>query len=128
LKCHKILGAVTFFSRVVFDRLLQFDFFDEVLKRTKHFKGDEFPDFCDYAVEEIIFPSAAGLFGRVGNLSLTNSDSPRYAVRFGNEVVSADISVETSIIHPIKRHDHAIHQHYRKDRVAFLECEDSFNE
>jgi len=121
LECHKVLGAVTFFAGSTFKRLSEFGFFEEVLKRTADFKGDEFPNFVDYAVEEILFPSAASLFGQVGNLSETNSDSPRYAVRFASVIDPNEISADTSILHPVKKPNGVIHKHYRKTRAVFLE-------
>lgn len=121
IDCHKILGAITFFSKRSFKKLNDdVNFFNEVLEETKDFEGAEFPDFKDYAVEEILFPSVASTVGRVGNLSPDNSNSRRYAVRFADQIRPDEINPETSILHPLKDEGSIIHSHYRKARKPFL--------
>lgn len=125
LKCCKMLGAVTFYSNHCVKSLIQEDYYNEIIQRTTNFHGDSFPDFHDYAVEEVIFPTAATLFGKVGNLSLHDARSSyytnRYTVRFCPEVKPNEITSQTSIVHPVKDRDGPVHEHYRQVRELFLE-------
>lgn len=116
--CNKLLGAVTFYSNHAISKLSNLCFFDELLELTKDYHRGYLPSFNEYAVEEIVFPSAASIFGPVGNLNINRT--PRYKVNFAPEVRPNEITGEISIIHPIKEADGVIHKHYRKVREFFL--------
>jgi hypothetical protein len=131
IECYKMLGAVTYFSHKCVSSLINFGFFDELLKRTETYKGDQFPRFGDYAVEEILYPSAASAFGPVSdirepssiliqqNIGRPNMLTHRYAVRYGEPIAINEITTETSIVHPTKTMC-KIRQHHQKNRSLFL--------
>lgn len=121
VECHKMLGAVQFWSNGCMSRLCNLDFFNQVIERTSHLTGHDFPDFHDYAVEEIIFPSAASKFGEIRNIHSTISSQNRYLVRFTPEIKPDEVLPSNSILHPIKFYDNPIHKHYRNSRKLFLE-------
>lgn len=118
--CHKLLGAVMCYSNRVIRSLVELDFFDDLLERTKAFKGHDFPDFTEYAVEEILFPSAASVFGPVENFKGFVPRGNKYPVRFAPEVLPHELSAEATIAHPIKDSNNLIRQHYANTRGIFL--------
>ena len=118
VECHKLLGAVTYYSNSCIRSFIEYNFFEELFKITATFQSADFPNFSEYAVEEIIFPSAASQFGEVKNLGI--GMSRRYAVRFGDFIHPNEITPETSIVHPTKGLDCPIRQHYAKQRELFL--------
>ena len=103
IDCHKMLGAVMFYTNDCVRSLVKADFYEELLERTKDYKGAKFPNFHDYAVEEIIFPSAASIFGPLGNFDKLYRNRTIYPVRFCPTVRLEEISSGTSIIHPSKK-------------------------
>jgi hypothetical protein len=58
IKGHKMLGAVAFYSHYCMERLMSFNFFEELLKKSRPWRS-RMPNFYHVAVEEILFPSAA---------------------------------------------------------------------
>lgn len=121
INCNKMLGAVQFYSNHVIKNLMEVNFFDKVLELTKNYKPGFFPDFNEIAVEELLFPSAAGVFGPVLNLSRCDGRGSRYTVRWSPPIAPHELTPETSIIHPLKDADSVIHDHYRKVRKLFLD-------
>lgn len=104
LPIYKMLGALMFFSRPCVEGLMKFNFFSEVLERSKDYQGTKFPGFCGFAVEEILFPSAAAAFGPIHDLG---SDlAGKYLVRPGWQPVGLEeIRPHTTFAHPIKKMD-----------------------
>jgi len=118
LICHKTLGAVMFFSHKCIKPLIAKNFFKEVLLRTKEFRGAKFPNFTDYAVEEIIYPSAAAAYGTVVGLKALNGNPTAYRVRFVPNVRLDEVTIATTIAHPTKRYDDPVREHARCLRNA----------
>jgi len=106
--CHKMLGAVLFHSQKCMKQLMEANFYDEVLERTKSYKGDRFPRFSDYAVEEIIYPSAAAAYGKIAPLANVDDQRVSYRVRFVPEVRQGEVALSTSIAHPVKALDNPV--------------------
>ncbi|MCK9458457.1 MAG: hypothetical protein M0R80_02290 [Proteobacteria bacterium] len=119
LQAEYMLGAVNFYSNNCVQQLMSFDFFNEVLNQTNN--GYNFPNFGHVTVEEIIYPTAAGAFGPVDNLtdyanplkiSGYGSTCERYAVRYIPNIELDDVTPLTSIIHPSKNLNCPIRQQH----------------
>ena len=111
LPVYFMLGAIHFYSHSCISQLVGIDFFSKVLEETKQYSGAAFPNFSHYAVEEVIYPTASAVFGRIGNLgnydntickSSYGNICERYAVRFTPEISEKEVTAFTSIAHPLK--------------------------
>jgi len=122
VECHKLLGAVTCYSNHTVKSLYELKFYHNVLKLTSHLQGADMPNFTEYAVEEIIFPSAASVFGPVKNFEGDKHDLVKYPVRFHTEIKPEECTSLASIIHPIKDPNNFVRQHYARQRKKFKQC------
>lgn len=116
---HKMIGCFMCFSNACMKFWDQHNFFGNLLTQTASYSGADFPNFTDYAVEEILFPTAASLAGPLLTFNAGCSQSSRYLVRFMPEVTQNEITNETTIVHPIKSFTNPIRQHYAAARMAF---------
>lgn len=122
-----MLGCCQIFSKRIMDKFHDIKFFENLLERTKQFKGEYFPGHTYYAAEETIFPTAVKWLGYKikclatgSNLQPFHSDdkgqNKKYVIEFGKNIDIKEIYPSTSIIHPLKRVNDPIRQHYKNIR------------
>ena len=119
LVCRKMLGALMYFSNKCMKGLADIDYFNYILEHTKTFKGDAFPHFTDYAVEEILYTTAATAFGELIDIRELDP-TQHFAVRWGDAIEPNEIKPHTTAVHPSKSLDCPIRQHYARSRKFFL--------
>jgi len=119
--CWKSIGCLMFYSKFCMQQFVETNFITRMLDRTSSYQGSHLPDFYDYAVEEIIFPSAASLFGDVKALAGYGAPPDRYLIKYGYDLHQAEVRDEASVLHPIKDYNHPIRLHFREARKPFLE-------
>lgn len=119
VKQYKALGALMIFSNKCVKTLFDLGFYSQILEITKDYKADHFPNFTDYAVEEIMLPSAASFVGEIKPLVINRKIQGKYAVDFGKDIVKEQIKPITSIVHPSKKFDSPIRSYYRNLREQF---------
>ena len=119
--CWKSIGCLMFYSGFCIQHFVESDFISRMLDKTSAYQGEHFPHFTDYAVEEILFPSAASLFGDIKSITSFESPKSRYVIKFGHDVDFSDVSDATSVIHPAKNPRSQVRRHFRRARKPFLE-------
>ena len=113
-KGFKTLGAVMCFTQMCLNKWNESNFLYLLLEKTKLYKGDFFPNFHAYAVEEVIFPTAAAAFGKILDISRFNPAG--YTVRFQPEVEFHELNRFTSLAHPSKDFDGKVRKYSKSIR------------
>jgi hypothetical protein len=116
------LGCCVFYRNQFIEKLVETDFFNKFFELTKEFNQGYFPDFFEHALEENLFGTLASYYGGGVEELASWAGSWRglwqkYPMRAPEEIPLQDISVSTTIIHPLKRYDNPIREHYRKMRA-----------
>lgn len=117
------LGCCVFYKTVFIKKLFEIDFFDKLFEITKDYENGYFPNFTDHAMEEHLFGSACNsMGGGIRELAAWEGnwrgDWRKYLMRAPEEIWDInEIGLATTIIHPVKRYDSPIREHYRKMRA-----------
>ena len=115
---YRTLGAVMCFSNYCMKCWESVNFLKLLLEKTHLYHADYFPNFRSYAVEEVVFPSAAAAFGRI--LDIQKSNPPKYPVRFSPPVNEREIMSNTTMAHPCKFLDSPVRKISKIIRNGFL--------
>lgn len=117
---HYLIGCCQFYRREAVSKID----FDTILNTTDKFKMGYFPGYDRFSFDEELLPTVvAGLGGEVKGLgkwdeSTCKWDGSLYRVRYRPMIHRNDLSVDTSIIHPVKD-DNDIRTYHRAARLKF---------
>lgn len=122
---YYLIGCCHFFSSNFINKLKEINFFERFLHLTNEFSPGYFPNYNGYDISEHMYATLCRHFG--GNIGVFatydykklkwHGSSEYFPIRWMPDIDLNEVDLDkASIIHPIKKFNDPIREHYRKIR------------